>query len=373
MLRHESTVIGGVRHDTDNEYFEFRLRLLQTSLIVATLFSGALVLAHWSGFNDQGRIHAINLQIFFLADLLLTVFLWRRKERFAAVAKAFFVVWFLINLSALYFLANNEFRSIWFFVLITVAYTILGTTAGTTTTVLTLCCLVVGNPYLALPFSRNAMITMLFSLGATSIFLHSYTKRFLAFQNRLTEANARLRDMSCRDPLTGIWNARAFTETSEHVIRESLRYGTPFSLLFIDLDHFKAVNDRYGHEAGDMALKEVAACLTRNSRDSDLLGRIGGEEFLMLLPRTDLAGAALLAEKLRLGVEALNLPFGDTRIPLTVSIGVARSQPEHKSIADIKRQADQAMYLAKHGGRNRVTVFDRPAALPADSPAAAAG
>jgi diguanylate cyclase (GGDEF)-like protein len=358
MLKPETIVIGGVECDAADEYFQFRLRLLQVSLLVATLFTGALLLAHWSGVNDQGRIHFINLQIFFLVDLALSITLWRHKERFAAVAGAFLTAWFLINLSALCFLTNNEFRSIWFFVQITVAYTILGTSAGTATAILTLLTLIVANRHLPAPFSSNAMVTMLFSLCASSTFLHVYTKRFLAFQNRLTEANARLRDMSCHDPLTGIWNARAFNETSEQVIREALRYGTPFSVLFIDLDHFKSVNDRYGHEAGDMVLKEVAACLATNSRESDLLGRIGGEEFLMLLPRTDLAGAISLAEKLRQGVETLTLSFGKTRIPVTVSIGVARNQPDHRSIADIKRQADQAMYLAKQGGRNRVTAFE---------------
>jgi diguanylate cyclase (GGDEF)-like protein len=362
MPKPEKIVIGGVECDADDEYFQFRLRLLQVSLIVATLFTGALLLAHLSGVNDQGRIHFIDLQVFFLVDLVLTIYLWRHKERFAAVAGTFLTVWFVINLSALCFLVNNEFRSIWFFVQITVAYTILGTSAGTSMAILTLLTLIVANRYLPAPFSSNAMVTMLFSLCASSTFLHFYTKRFIAFQRRLTEANALLRDMSCHDPLTGIWNARAFNETSEQVIREALRYGTPFSALFIDLDHFKLVNDTHGHEAGDMVLKEVAACLAKNSRESDLLGRVGGEEFLMLLPRTDLAGAVLLAEKLRHGIETLRLSFGETRIPVTVSIGVARNQPDHKSIADIKRQADQAMYLAKQGGRNRVTAYHQVAA-----------
>lgn len=358
MVKSARTVIDGVECDANDEYFRFRFLLLQVSLVVATLFSGALVLAHWTGVNNQGHIHSVNLQIFFLIDLLLTIYLWNRKERFMAVARVFFPAWFLINLSALYFLTNNEFRSIWFFVQIMVSYTVVGTAAGNTTAILTVLTHILANRYLQAPFSSNAMITMVFSLCAISAFLHFYTNRFLAFQNRLTRANVLLHDMSSRDPLTGIWNARAFNETSDHVIREALRYDMPFAALFIDLDHFKAINDHYGHEAGDVVLKEVATCLATNSRESDLLGRIGGEEFLMLLPRTELAGAMLLAEKLRLSVEALTPTFGETSIPVTVSIGVARNQPDHKSIADIKRQADQAMYLAKEGGRNRVTAFD---------------
>lgn len=363
MRKIGSIVIGGVEFGAGEEYFQFRFRLLHVSLVVAVVFCGALVLANWLGVNDQGSVHVVSLHIFFLVDLVLAIYLWGRKDRFAVVAGIFFAAWFLVDVSALCFIPQNEFRSIWFFVQVMVAYTTLGTSVGLFTAVLTLVTLIVANRYLLVPFSSNAMVTMLFSLCASSAFLHFYTKRFLAFNQRVTEANELLREMSCRDPLTGIRNARAFYETSDHVICEARRYGTPFSALFIDLDHFKSVNDRYGHEAGDMVLKDVAVCLTKCSRESDLLGRIGGEEFLMLLPHTDMAGATLLAEKLRQSVEALMPSIGEIRIPVTVSIGVARNQPDHKSIADIKRQADQAMYLAKAAGRNRVTALDHPSAV----------
>jgi diguanylate cyclase (GGDEF)-like protein len=358
MVKLKSFPIGGVEFGTGEEYFQFRFRLLHVSLAVAIVFSGALVLASWLGVNDQGRIHMVSLHVFFLVDLALAIFLWGRKDRFVVVAGAFFVAWFLVDVSALCFIPRNEFRPIWFFVQVMVVYTILGTGVGLVTAVLTLVTFVVSNRYLPTPFSSNAMVTMIFSLCASSAFLHFYTKRFIAFHRRVTEANELLREMSCLDPLTGIRNARAFNETSEHLIREAQRYGTPFSALFIDLDHFKAINDRYGHEAGDMVLKEVAVCLTKCSRESDLLGRIGGEEFFMLLPHTDLPGAMVLAEKLRQSVEALMPSIGEVRIPVTVSIGVARSQPDHKSISDIKRRADQAMYLAKSAGRNRVMAID---------------
>lgn len=359
ILKPRSTRIKPDELSVGDEYFQFRLRLLRVSLVVAVLFTGALILADWWGVNDQGRIHFINLNIFFLVDLALTIYLWRGKDskRFTTVAWMFFAAWFLINVSALYFLAHNEFRAIWFFVEVTVAYTIFGTSVGLATTVLTLMTLIIANRHLPVPFSSNATVTMLFSLCASSAFLYFYTRRFLAFQRRLIEANALLQEMSCRDPLTGIWNARAFNETSDHVIREAQRYGRPFSVLFIDLDHFKSINDHHGHEAGDMVLQQVAECLARGSRESDLLGRVGGEEFLLMLPHTDLAGATVLAEELRASVEGLMPSIGAERIPVTVSIGVAGSQPDHKSILDIKRQADRAMYLAKAEGRNRVTTF----------------
>ena len=156
-------------------------------------------------------------------------------------------------------------------------------------------------------------------------------------------------------------NDRAYYAATERLIRLSLRTSEPFSVLFVDLDHFKSINDNYGHEAGDAVLKEVAACLAGNARDCDALGRIGGEEFSLFLPNTDLAGAEVVAEKLRAAIEGLAPIAGETRLKVTATIGVARNQPGHQSIADIQRLADQAMYLAKKQGRNRVTCFDRMA------------
>jgi diguanylate cyclase (GGDEF)-like protein len=359
FLKLESNIALGGGLGSGEDYFQFRFRLLYVSLVVAIAFSGALVVANWLGLNDQGRIHLGSIEIFFWVDLALAIFLWGHKDRFTVVAGLFLAAWFLVNVSALFFLANNEFRTIWFFVQIMVTYIILGTLPGFLTAVLMFVTLVVANIYLPAPFSSNAMVTMLFSLGASSAFLHFYTKRFLAYRQRLTEANELLRELSSRDPLTGILNARAFNEAGDLLIRSLVRAGTPFSALFIDLDHFKSINDRHGHEAGDLVLKGVADCLAQHTRRSDLLGRIGGEEFLMLLPSTDLPGAKQLAEKLRQHIEELMPTVGASRIPVTVSIGVASNHAGQESMADIKRKADQAMYRAKAEGRNCVTTIER--------------
>lgn len=343
---------------SSEDYFQFRFRLLHVSLVVAIAFSGALLLANWLGLNDQGRIHLRSIAVFFAADLLLALYLWGREARFAVVAGLFSAAWFLVNLSALFFLSNNEFRTIWFFVQVMVTYIILGTLPGLLVAALAFVTLVVANQFMPAPFSSNAMVTMLFSLGASSAFLHFYTKRFIAYHRHLTEANELLRDLASHDPLTGVLNARAFNEAGDLLIRSGLRVGKPFSALFIDLDHFKSINDCHGHEAGDLVLKNVATCLAQHTRRIDLLGRIGGEEFLMLLPSTELSGAKLLADKLRQHVEELMPAVGTTRIPVTVSIGVATNRAGHESMEDIRREADQAMYRAKAEGRNRVVSLE---------------
>ncbi len=344
----------------ENDYFHFRFHLLRVSLWVAIIFSAALILADWLGLNKQASIHLTSIEIFFLSDVTLSIYLGTRKNRFTTVALLFFTAWFLVNVSALYFLTNNEFRAIWFFILILVAYTILGLSAGLLATILSFITLIVANQFLLAPFSSNTMVTMLFVLCASSAFLYSYTRRFAIYRQNLKEVNNKLRDLARHDPLTGTFNARAFYEKAELISQLSLRSKTTFSMLFMDIDHFKLINDRYGHEVGDIVLQEFVGCLVANIRETDLLGRIGGEEFLLLLPGTKLDGAKQLAEKLRQKVENLIPIIGEKKVPFTTSIGIAVSQDGQDTITFLKQEADQAMYQSKAQGRNRVTILSAP-------------
>jgi diguanylate cyclase (GGDEF)-like protein len=357
MLKIKSMSDGEKEFGAEKDYFQFRFHLLRISLWVAITFSGALILAEWLELNHQASIHLISIEIFFLSDVALSIYLGTRKDRFAIVAFLFFTAWFLVNLSALYFLSNNEFRAIWFFVLILVAYTILGLSPGLLATILSFITLIVANKFLLAPFSSNAMVTILFSLCASSAFLYSFTKRFATYRQHLKEVNNELHDLASHDPLTGTLNARAFYEKAELMARLALRTKTTFSMLFMDIDHFKLINDRYGHEVGDIVLQEFVGCLTAYIRETDLLGRIGGEEFLLLLPGTKLDGAQQLAEKLRQKVEDLTPLIGETQIPFTTSIGIAVSRAGHDTITTLKQEADQAMYQAKAQGRNCVKTL----------------
>jgi diguanylate cyclase (GGDEF)-like protein len=151
-------------------------------------------------------------------------------------------------------------------------------------------------------------------------------------------------------------NARAFARQCEPLMQLAQRQGGDHSVLFIDLDHFKRVNDQHGHEAGDAVLKAVAAALSQRLRRSDLLGRVGGEEFVAFLPGTDEAGALQLAESLRHDIEALQpASASGLVVPITASIGVASRGAQAESLAVLQQRADVAMYQAKAAGRNRVS------------------
>ena len=188
--------------------------------------------------------------------------------------------------------------------------------------------------------------------------------RALAEQCSLAGANLRLREalrnQSIRDPLTGLFNRRFLEEWLERELPRAARLGSSLGLLLIDFDHFKRFNDTFGHQSGDIALRESCELLQRRTRSSDVVCRFGGEEIVVLLPDAPLPAAAQVAEELRAAVEQNVLRHqADTLGSLTVSIGVACSPDQGRSGEALLRAADTALYAAKQEGRNRVVCADR--------------
>ena len=167
------------------------------------------------------------------------------------------------------------------------------------------------------------------------------------------------RHESLTDPMLSIWNRRAAMELLTRECNHAMRHGQPLSLLVVDVDHFKRVNDTYGHPAGDTVLIEIARTLRVNSRPVDAVGRYGGEEFLVLLPDTTTQQAASIAERLRSAVEALVIATPEADIRCTISLGLASCEPGRNlcTPTDLIMRADAALLAAKRLGRNRV-IFD---------------
>lgn len=173
---------------------------------------------------------------------------------------------------------------------------------------------------------------------------------------QLAEELQQTRADSLTDPLTGVPNRRSFMEQLEREMARSLRHQLPLSLIMLDLDHFKKINDTYGHIVGDKVLIITAGEVKRLIRQSDLLARYGGEEFILMLPETDLEEARQVAEKIRTGLDILRLRTHQFTISVTASLGVARWDPERHDADQWINVADQALYQAKQGGRNQVVV-----------------
>jgi diguanylate cyclase (GGDEF)-like protein/PAS domain S-box-containing protein len=166
------------------------------------------------------------------------------------------------------------------------------------------------------------------------------------------EAEERLRFLATTDELTYMWNRRRFTQATRNELERAHRYQQIFSLLMLDIDYFKKINDTYGHGAGDEVLRHIAYLIRQGLRQVDMPGRFGGEEFAIILPHTDLDGAYLTAERMRQCIENTPAVYNNIEIPFSVSIGVATYQDGIKNEDEIYKMADDALYEAKRKGRN---------------------
>jgi len=183
-------------------------------------------------------------------------------------------------------------------------------------------------------------------------------ERIVRYRKALKEQQALLEYMAREDKLTGLYNRRHFEERAQEEWLRAHRYYHPLSLVFGDIDHFKKVNDRYGHAYGDKVLKEVSQTLLQHCRNNDLIARYGGEEFTVLLLETRLEDACVVAERLRAAVKALTFTHPSGPFQVTMSFGVACvSSEEPQSLTALLEGADKALYMAKHKVRNRVEQY----------------
>ena len=173
----------------------------------------------------------------------------------------------------------------------------------------------------------------------------------------ISQRESRLRMLLLRDSLTGVASRRHFFELGERALADSRRYGAPLTVGMLDIDHFKRVNDVCGHSVGDLVLTVVASCCTVELRRNDVIGRLGGDEFGLLMPSTPAGTARGVADRLR---ERVGLAMHDasvSRVNVTVSIGLAAANEDDSMLETVLSRADQALYLAKGSGRDRTAVF----------------
>jgi diguanylate cyclase (GGDEF)-like protein len=197
-----------------------------------------------------------------------------------------------------------------------------------------------------------------FALFALQTLLYVVGTAFAVVILANERTTAQYKTAAMTDPLTGLYNRRAFFAAATQMIAHQMRKKKPVSVLAFDLDHFKSVNDRFGHGVGDETLRLFAATASENMRASDVIGRLGGEEFVAILPGS-IADAAIVGERVRAAFEKAGVEISGHRICATVSVGVAESGPPLAELSELLGRADAALYRAKHGGRNRI-VRDEP-------------
>ena len=186
--------------------------------------------------------------------------------------------------------------------------------------------------------------------------LYQNQKEIELKQEQLT--NIKLEELASIDPLTGCVNRRKFEELSNLELKRSSRYNNDFTLLMLDIDHFKSVNDTYGHAIGDEVLKHFSSVCIKLARDVDIVARIGGEEFVVMLPHTDSDSAFIFAERFREQIYNSKLTIDEHIIKYSVSIGISSfDKQDDTDIAMILHRADLALYKAKDNGRNRSVIY----------------
>ena len=349
---------GQAQFGENEELNEFRYKFLCAVMLSCAFFTLLFVLGAASGVNRLAVAHVYAMTAFTAITFLMWWMLRGRADRFLVIAWCYELLCLLEDTSALIHVSEDEMRIIWLLTNIPGVYILLGQRVGLTMSLITLTAFGFGNAHLDRPYSQPAVATTLIGGAYLTVFFHAYGNRAISYFVRMRESYEKLQHMATHDMLTGVFNARAYYAACDQLIQLGVRSGSPYAVMFVDLDHFKSINDTHGHSAGDSVLKAVAQALAGNVRKTDVVGRVGGEEFSIFLPNTDLEGAMRLGESLRRTVEGLMPSIGTQQLKVTASIGVARNRSGEQLMQDIQARADQAMYFAKRQGRNRVSAVD---------------
>ncbi|POR05386.1 hypothetical protein AU468_01540 [Alkalispirochaeta sphaeroplastigenens] len=361
MIKSDRYIFGSVHFPEDQEHLEFQFKFLVIVIVGGAALTWLFLVANRLDVNPLDSPHLVSMRIFTAMSLLLWWLLRGRPHRFRIISWLYLALCLLEYTSAVLFVPSDELRILWFITSVPGVFLILGVRIGWIVTFISLSIVLLTNAYNEAAYSINGITTFTLGMVYLSLFFHFFVNRSVSYYSRLQESNRHLRHMASHDMLTGVLNARAYYQSCDQLIRLADRDGSSYSVLFVDLDHFKSVNDRYGHAAGDTVLKSVAQCLAQSIRCSDCIGRIGGEEFSIFLPATRGEAATKLAETIRRAIESLQLDIGGVQyLSITASIGIAEKSRTQQSMKEIQHEADQAMYAAKAGGRNRVSRFQTP-------------
>ena len=182
------------------------------------------------------------------------------------------------------------------------------------------------------------------------------TERKLA-EEELKIAKKLAEELALKDELTGLNNRRAFFDQGNHVFKQAVRFEHPISVIMMDIDYFKNINDSYGHSAGDKVLQSITKLLKDMIREVDIAGRMGGEEFAFILAETDIDEAIKLAERLKLKVENTTVEYKEQTIQITASLGICSCSVKNETLETLLTKADDALYIAKRNGRNQIKIY----------------
>lgn len=347
-------------HDTFMQATLLRRQVLTTTMGIAFVWACFAAPLGLLNLVPIGPTQSLNNTLLLVSSGLLWPLVVRRPHTFERAGAVFFAVVFYVAIAAQFLSVNDYFRPMLFFPCVGAVFLIFGAAAGWTALAVALGGFGLAVAHGNLPANPLGTSTFVLALSVTAFLFHLFRYQALAALEMIEAQNAALDKTSREDPLTGLLNLRAFRD----VMARWQNGDAPFAIAFLDIDHFKSINDQYGHDGGDTLLVAFARRLSEMRRPQDVIARIGGEEFAVLMPCLDMAEAEALAERLRSAIATASMELDGDALTITASIGVAMGHAV-PGTSPLKI-ADSAMYLAKRCGRNRVVIAgEQPTEAPA--------
>lgn len=354
----ENFLSSNFSFNDEETLLKFKFKMLNSSMIIIALVTFCIGILSQLGINDIGSTQMLVNYIHSLSTLLLLWLLRFSKEHFETISLGLIVISFLNTTSALIFVINDEFRMMWFFLVVFLAYMLHGTRMGLIFTLLSIIDIILANIFFDLEISSLAINTAIFGLIVSSALMRAYTTKVQEYEDSMRQKTEELAQLASVDHLTGIMNKRVFDDVSKRYFETAQRHNQHIHILTLDIDHFKDVNDTYGHQVGDLLLIRFVETVQALLRKSDIFARVGGEEFMVLLYKTDLTGSMKVAEKIRKEVHNIRCKDDERFVKITTSIGVGRSKSEDSNVQALLERSDRALYQAKKEGRDRVCLED---------------
>ncbi len=339
----------------DLDITTLRRRFLLTVMAAGLLWGGGITIPAQLGWVPLGPEQTDNNFAFTAANCVLMLILWRCPSSFMPVAITYLTAAFVHVSAAQFNVHADPLRMLLYFPFVGAIFLILGGLAAWIAIALALAVFAAAVTTGDLTVTPLAASTFVLTLCMTGLFFHAFRIQAIATLRTVSAQNAALDAAARQDHLTHLLNLRAFRAAMQaHLSRQGA--DETCCVAFLDVDHFKAINDRHGHAGGDAVLVALAGALTARVRPQDVVARIGGEEFAILLPRTPAAEAMVLLERVRAAVEVMQVEIGSERLAVTVSLGLSATRGPAGTVDEMLRSADLAMYRAKDAGRNQVAL-----------------
>lgn len=332
---------------------DFKRRFLLLTMVSGAVFTSIFELGAVSGSIPLTSTHFAANLAHIAASVTLAALLLRRPELIVSLAWTHAGSSFLIFLSALYNMPTDEMRFLWFYVQAGGTFLLIGPIAGWATIALSIAVVAGSRRVGWVDLSVIGIGTFYLGLACAGAMFHAFNRQAARYAADLDAAYAIIDRAAHHDGLTGLLNLTGFRSVSSELDRSAESDHQPVSVLFIDLDHFKSINDHFGHSGGDTVPVAVADAVRSAARPADVVARIGGEEIIVLLPNAGDASAAAIAERVRAAVEAACPKVYGRRVTVTASVGWRRPK-EHRGRSTNVGAAEAAMYRAKQTGRNPV-------------------